>query len=331
MGWTRFFTLALVLTLLLALGGAAGAQEPQLLAAGGCAPGINYDSNCDVDHNGTTDILDLQLVANHWGQQGVFASDNTHDHLGQIWAGSQNPLTINGTFSSAPLLISNSDLTGDGVRVGPVGGDGVVVSSADFDGVHVSNAGGDGVRVDAAGFFAGSFNGNVEITGSCTNCVQSVFGRNAGQTALEPGDVVAVRGVTRMDLLNSPVVMDVELAAGSDAVVGGVAGRAELGKYSKSQGKTIQRLIPGEGPAQPGDYVNIVVHGLVQVKASATAAPLQQGARLTGSDRAGHARALRTVAVQGVQVSESGPVLGVALENLEAGQEGLIWAMVNPR
>ncbi len=342
MKMTRLYALALVLTLLMTLSGAVGAQEPELLAAGGCAAGVSYDPDCDVDHNGATNIVDLQLVAGHWGQQGVFISDNTHDHLGQAWAGNDNPLTISGTFKTAPLVLSNSDPTGDGLIIAPVGGDGVVVTSADFDGVNIGAAAGgdgvfvgsaafDGVHISAAGDFAGFFSGFVKITnGSCLGCVLSAVGRNAGQTALEPGDVVAVRGVTRLDLVSDPVVMEVALAAGPGAVIGVVAGRAELSKYEEA-GKTIQRLVPRAGPAQPGEYVNIITHGLAQVKASAADGPIEEGARLTGSDEPGRVRAVRTVEVQGVQIAESSSVIGVALDKLDAGQDGLIWALVNPR
>ena len=31
-----------------------------------------YDPACDVDHNGTIDIFDIQLTAGHWGQTGTY-------------------------------------------------------------------------------------------------------------------------------------------------------------------------------------------------------------------------------------------------------------------
>ena len=52
------------------------------------------------------------------------------------------------------------------------------------------------------------------------------------------------------------------------------------------------------------------------------------GQRLTVSDTPGHARALRTVQVEGVKVDETGPTLGVALE---AAKDGMVWVLVNPQ
>jgi len=88
----------------------------------------------------------------------------THNHLGQTWSGSNNPLVINGSFSrspnNAPLVLGNSHSSGDGLRVMSAGRDGVYVDSADYglhvssvddDGVYVTSAGGDGVAVASAG------------------------------------------------------------------------------------------------------------------------------------------------------------------------------------
>lgn len=107
----RFFALFLVLTLLATLTGAAGATP----RAAPCAVGGVYDPACDVDHDGDVDIFDIQLAAGHWNQAGAYTSDNNHNHLGQTWTGSNNPLTINGAFSpNPPLLLANT--TGDGLR-----------------------------------------------------------------------------------------------------------------------------------------------------------------------------------------------------------------------
>ena len=52
---------------------------------GPCAPGAAYDSACDANHDGTVNVLDVQLTAGHWNQTGTWLSDNSHDHLGQTW------------------------------------------------------------------------------------------------------------------------------------------------------------------------------------------------------------------------------------------------------
>ena len=69
--------------------------------SGPCAPGAIYESACDVDHDGDVDVFDIQLTAGRWGQTGTWLSDNDHNHLGQTWTGSNNPLKINGSFGTS--------------------------------------------------------------------------------------------------------------------------------------------------------------------------------------------------------------------------------------
>ncbi len=131
-------------------------------AAGPCMAGALYDPACDVDHDGDLDVFDIQLTAGHWGQAGVWTSDNAHDHLGQTWTGSDNPLTVQGAFTgagSAALILSPSAGDGlridvpqdDGVYVVSAGDRGLFISSAGFEGVLISEAGSDGVHVSRAG------------------------------------------------------------------------------------------------------------------------------------------------------------------------------------
>lgn len=134
--------------------GPAFAQET--LSAGPCAAGAAYNPACDVDHDGDVDVADIQLTAGHWGQTGVWTGDNAHDHLGQTWTGANNPLTIQGTFGAtgwAPLVLSNSAVGGDGLRVQSAGGDGVQVTSATYAGVHVEATSGVGFQVNSAGTY----------------------------------------------------------------------------------------------------------------------------------------------------------------------------------
>ncbi len=123
--------------------------------AGPCLPGAAYDPACDVDHDGDVDILDIQLAAGHWNQSGTWVSDNDHDHLGQTWSGDNNPLRIQGTFgasnSNAPLVLSNSQSTGVGLRVTSAGADGIYVGNAGNDGVSVAFPGDDGLYVLSSG------------------------------------------------------------------------------------------------------------------------------------------------------------------------------------
>ncbi len=82
-----------------------------------------------------------------------------HNHLGQTWNGSDNPLEIVGSFDIAPLVVSNDTGSGlyvgradtDGVYLNSAGRNGITLGYADFDGVNVYSAGRDGVFVQTAG------------------------------------------------------------------------------------------------------------------------------------------------------------------------------------
>lgn len=55
----------------------ASAQGPQVLTNGGCVAGDSYDPMCDVNHDGDTNVVDLELVASHWGQEGTWTSEGS--------------------------------------------------------------------------------------------------------------------------------------------------------------------------------------------------------------------------------------------------------------
>ena len=234
---------------------------------------------------------------------------------------------------------------GFGARVGSVGGHGVYVDSAGQDGMYVGSATYNGLRVDSAvmdgvhigsaGGYAGYFGGDVNITGTCYGCEVAAFGVNASEQTLGVGDVVSIQGIVASGFKSQPVLMQVGPAGSGHAVIGVVLGGAESESAAErgldeDRGPDAegQRLVPGEGPAPAGGYVSILLFGPAQVRASMSGGPIAAGTRLVAGDGGG-ARALRTVEVEGVQVAESAPVVGIALE--DASAEGLIWVLVNPQ
>jgi hypothetical protein len=115
-----------------------------------------------LDDDGVGSGLDADLLDGRHAS--TFAAIN-HNHLGQTWTGSDNPLVMTGTFGApnyAPLVLGNTyankgdglyvSAVGDhGVRVGSAGGNGVYVNSAVRDGVYVSQADDDGMYIRRAG------------------------------------------------------------------------------------------------------------------------------------------------------------------------------------
>jgi hypothetical protein len=94
-----------------------------------------------LDDDGTGSGLDADLLD---GQHASAFAVTNHNHLGQTWTGSNNPLVITGTFGPpdyASLVLGNTDFEGDVLRVQSAGGIGVWVDSAGADGVYVHQAG----------------------------------------------------------------------------------------------------------------------------------------------------------------------------------------------
>jgi hypothetical protein len=148
-------------------------------------------------------------------------------------------------------------------------------------------------------------------------------GINASGQVLEPGDTVTILGVQTSTLDTAPALWQVAPAGEGMSVVGVVNGRANLDTTDDGQS-----LVPHDGPARPGDYVTIVTHGATRVKVNTASSPIQPGMRLTAG-KGGQARALETVAVEGVTVSEGAPCLGIVLGAAE--ENGFAWVLVNPQ
>jgi hypothetical protein len=111
--------------------------------------------------------------------------------------------------------------------------------------------------------------------------------------------------------------------------VGVVTARAELHSAVRSpDGVTEQVAERSEGAIQPGDYLFIAVQGLAPVRIAAGEA-VAPGQRLTVAG-AGQARALRTVAVEGVIVDESAPTVGIVVD-LPDPATGLAQVMISLR
>ncbi|MEA3334597.1 MAG: hypothetical protein U9R25_01715 [Chloroflexota bacterium] len=215
-----------------------------------------------------------------------------------------------------------------GVRVGTVGDAGLYVDSAGGDGVYVHEADSNGVyahTTDADGEW-GLITPD-KISGSnVTLSSLTIIAQVTGDQALTAGQVVAAVGVTE-PLPDSSVPLALVRPADSGSfggIVGVVEGRMALTPKPRHEDEKDQDLVlelrSAEGPAQPGDYVALTVLGVAQVKVEA-GADIQPGRRLTASDVAGNARALKKVWVEGVRLAEDAPSIGIALAAPEPGQD----------
>ena len=145
------------------------------------------------------------------------------------------------------------------------------------------------------------------------------------------GDVVAVTGVGEAvngatDAL--PLVVRAD-ALQYSGVIGVVKSRMvyEVAPGKEPEGDMSMHSV--EGPAQPGDYVQLVVMGVTQVKVE-PGVQIMAGDRLTASSLPGQARPLLKQEINGMLVTEGAPVFAIALESPSA-QGGLIHVFVSLR
>ncbi len=222
-----------------------------------------------------------------------------------------------------------------GFRIGLTAGDGLLVGNAAKAGVKVMNAStGLAVYGDDTSIglliqpenpdWAGVFDGDVQITGSCTGCRLATIGVNVGNRPLQPGDIVAIQGVSpgvqgQADLLWQVTPFEPGLTP-----IGVVAGRMELVTYDhlSPDGQPAQYLAPRPGAVIPGGTVDIITYGPVQVRVQPDAA-IAPGDHVIAAAE-GQGRPMNIATADPADMLSS---IGIALSEPDA--DGLVWVLVN--
>jgi len=225
-----------------------------------------------------------------------------------------------GPAADYSLVIENT--TGsDGIRVLDTGDDGIQIgSSPDVPnyGVYMPSPG-----VSTYGLWSNTANASGEWALYSVDNVQAgnVFAAGMTQIArvdgdqpLRAGDLVAASGFAfgvpgAQDLLPRVV-----LAAGPDRLGAIGVVRSRMGLVSKpgKEGVDAFALESVPGDAVPGDFVALTVRGVTLVRSDGIA-PIEIGQRVTVAERGGAVRPLRTRALDGMEVTEGTPVVGVAV------------------
>jgi hypothetical protein len=228
-----------------------------------------------------------------------------------------------------PSLVISDTTASDGIKIHDTGDDGIQIGSSPGYpnyGVYIPSPG-----VSTYGLWPNTANAlgqwalytvdNIEA-GNVTLNSLSLVAQVSGPGALTPGDVVAVTGMANpLPGGHSPLPL-VRLAdsASSSGVIGVVESRMVWAVAPGKEAEGEKSLQSAAGPAQPGDYISLIVLGVAQVKVDATTT-IKAGERLTASRLAGRARALETRDVEGMVVTEGAPTIGIALAAPAAGQE----------
>ena len=80
-----------------------GLASHGVASAAACTPGAVYDPACDVDHDGDVDVIDIQLAAGHWNQNGVWTAGDYWSLLGN--AATSPAVNFIGTTDNQPLVV----------------------------------------------------------------------------------------------------------------------------------------------------------------------------------------------------------------------------------
>lgn len=187
---------------------------------------------------------------------------------------------------------------------------GAIILSESYRGMYARSAQPPGTSYYAAVFESPA---GIQVTGggSCVGCTTAYNAQNVGDAPIQAGDFVAVAGVAVDEDLNIPIMQVRKASAASDAVIGVATGGMTRSPVGEHNGVTTGGFDPsGSNTAAPGDFLSVVVQGLVQ----ANAAP---GASVSVGQ-------MMTVTADGVQTAAS----GVARALSEVDANGQVWVMV---
>jgi hypothetical protein len=232
-----------------------------------------------------------------------------------------------GPSADYSLVISNT--TGsDGLRIYDTGDDAIQVGSdPDYSnyGLYIPSPGVSTYGLwpntaEAAGEWALFTVDKIEASNVLLSGLMLVA-KVTGSEALTTGDVVAAAGIADPLPGSLQPLPLVSLAQGSEAgSIGVVSSRMvwEVAPGKEAEGEMSLHSV--DGPAQPGDYVSLVVFGVADVKVDPQATIIA-GERLTVADLPGRVRTLETRMLDGMVISEGAQVIGIALTVPIDGQE----------
>ena len=171
-------------------------------------------------------------------------------------------------------------------------------------------------------------NQRVYAGGGCTGCTVAFVGQNGDDSPLEVGDMVVISGIAPpLQGQQTPVLQVRRATVTGGGALGVVQARAMVTAtktpvLGSDSDQTTTTEMPGLAPGNvaPGDYLFVVVQGLVQVQADADLGAIAVGDALGPGATAGLAQKLS-------QDTTAAPLLGRALEPLARGT-GLIWVLV---
>jgi len=258
-------------------------------------------------------------------------------------------------YKAGNVTTTHSSYLDNGVEIEGAADNGVYVGYADNDGVHVYNAGDDGFYVSSAiddGLYVnnsgdraiysrttdasnewGLYTPDKIHANNVTSKGSSSYAKNAGNSLLEPGDIVCISGGWEENVLDGagfPVVnINKATKSNSQAVFGVVEYkvniREEYEEAPEGESPELKKSFEyADGNVMQGDYLSVIVFGQADVKIN-TKENIMPGEPLTVSENG--ARKIRTTEINGISIAENVGILGKALE--DSNGKGTIKVFVN--
>jgi len=223
----------------------------------------------------------------------------------------------------------------DGFYVQYPGDDGFYVYSATDDGLYINNAGDDAIysRTTNSSNEWGLYTPDKIHANNVTSKGSSSYAKNAGNSLLEPGDIVCISGGWEENVLDGagfPVVnINKATKSNSQAVFGvveyKVSIREEYEEAPEGESPELKKSFEyANGNVMQGDYLSVIVFGQADVKIN-TKENIMPGEPLTVSENG--ARKIRTTEINGISIAENVGILGKALE--DSNGKGTIKVFVN--
>jgi hypothetical protein len=149
------------------------------------------------------------------------------------------------------------------------------------------------------------------INGTCSGCSISYLTLNAGSADIRKGDLVAVTGV-QVDAATQKPIMLVQPATSAEDVIIGVAICPAAPPSDPTRSGPATAGTSGAGSAVPGEYVQVMINGLAQVRVG------------TAKVRIGD---YVTAGIEG-SLATATPTTGLARVLSDVDADGFVWALI---
>lgn len=169
---------------------------------------------------------------------------------------------------------------------------------------------------------------NLYVGGNCTGCTIAYIAQSGDSQPLEVGDIVLISGIAAPLMgKQTPILMVRGATAAEAGLLGVVQSRAvvepaqmRVSSANINDRAEVEVASKAPGNVNSGDYLFVVVQGLVQVRVDASTTAIQVGDPIGPAAVSGSAQKMDLA-------TSSAPIVGYALEPLPEGN-GLVWILI---